>query len=107
MLNPEADPGLFDLQIDGLTAGAGTAVGDGGTTGPIAVGIGTRTVGEVGANGTDLGHYDVQITCSNGSDVVAEASGSRLPVPVAREQAITCTITNTRKSAPAPMSSRY
>lgn len=101
VLNPRTDPGRFDLQIDEHTAGTGAAVGDGGTTGTIAVDSGRRTVGEVGAKGTKLGDYDIRIVCSIGSDVVAEGSASLLSLPVARRQSIACTITNTRKTAPA------
>lgn len=101
VLNPNTDPGRFDLQIDRHTAGTAAAVGDGGTTGTIAVDAGRRTVGEAGAKGTKLGDYDVQIACRVGSDVVAGGSGSELSLTVQREQSVTCTITNTRKSAPA------
>ena len=101
VLNPGADGGRFDLQIDGRTVGTGTAVGDGGTTGTIAVDVGRRTVGEVGADGVDLGDYDVQIACSVGSDVVAGASAPRLSVTVGRGESLTCTVTNRRKAAPA------
>src|SRR5579871_1523075 len=101
ILNPSTDPGRFDLQIDGHTAGTGAAVGDGGTTGTIAVDAGRRTVGEVGAGRTELADYSVQIACSLGSDVVAEANASLVSLTVASGQALTCTITNTRKTAPA------
>src|SRR5262249_11425298 len=51
VLDPANDPGRFSLEIDGATAGGATAVGDGGTTGTVAVDTGTRTVGESGAPG--------------------------------------------------------
>ncbi len=45
VLNPASDPGRFNLEIDGATAGGAAAVGDGGTTGTIAVDSGRHTVG--------------------------------------------------------------
>jgi hypothetical protein len=37
VLSPSSDPGKFNLQIDGATAGAGGNVGNGGTTGTITL----------------------------------------------------------------------
>src|SRR5262249_17993394 len=54
-LNPSNDDGRFALQIDGQTAGGASDVGDGGTTGTIAVDAGDHTVGEAAVTGTDLG----------------------------------------------------
>jgi hypothetical protein len=36
-LVPSTDTGLFNLQIDGTTAGTGANVGNGGTTGAVIV----------------------------------------------------------------------
>jgi uncharacterized repeat protein (TIGR01451 family) len=99
-LNPHDDPGLFFLEIDGETAGTGggvdgKGVGDGGTTGTVAVDAGKHTVGESGASGTVLGKYDIQIVCDNG----AAGTGAELAVTVKKDDSITCTITNTRKQA--------
>jgi hypothetical protein len=60
VLNPSDDAGRFNLEIGGVIAGGAAAVGDGGTTGTIAV-------------------------------------------RVQNEQAIECTITNTRKQQPEPV----
>ena len=49
VLHPSNDPGRFHLEIDGVTAGGATAVGDGGTTGTVAVSPGAHTVGESAA----------------------------------------------------------
>lgn len=46
ILVPGADSGLFNLQIDSVTAGTGANVGNGGTTGVQIVSIGNHTVGE-------------------------------------------------------------
>ena len=52
VLHPSNDQGRFHLEIDGVTAGGATAVGDGGTTGTVAVNPGAHTVGETAAQGT-------------------------------------------------------
>ena len=51
-LVPANDPGLFGLRIDGDVAGGAEAVGDGDSTGTIAVAPGRRTVSESAAEGT-------------------------------------------------------
>ena len=99
ILNPATDPGRFNLEIDGATAGGAAAVGDGGTTGTIAVDSGRHTVGESAAAGTDLADYDIQITCSSSTGVAAEGNAAKLTVTVATGQALVCTITNTHKLA--------
>src|SRR5262249_13780478 len=101
-LNPSGDPGRFNLEIDGETAGTGGAVGDGGTTGTIAVDTGERTVGESGATGTDLANYAIQIVCRNGVEVLEEGAAATVKVTVVKDQSIICTITNTRKEGPGP-----
>ena len=52
---------------------------------------------ESGAAGTSLDDYEVAIVCRNKDEVVAGASGPSVSVGVTPDQAITCTITNTRK----------
>jgi uncharacterized protein DUF11/prealbumin domain-containing protein len=99
ILNPKTDPGRFNLEIDGSTAGGASGVGDGGNTGSIAVDSGTHTVGESAANGTNLSDYDVQITCATSTTIVAEGIGHSLRVPVTPRQAVVCAITNTHKPA--------
>ena len=101
MLHPSSDDGRFTLELDGEPAGGAVAVGNGGTTGTVAVESGSHTVGESGAGGTDLSLYDIQISCLSGGGVVAEGSGARLSVPVKLRQAVVCTITNTLKAAKA------
>ena len=101
ILNPSTDPGRFNLEIDGATAGTGAGVGDGGNTGTIAVDEGKHTVGESAAQGTSLSDYAIQISCLSGKDVVAEGPGPTLGnVTVKGGQALVCAITNTLKAAP-------
>ncbi len=87
-LIPSSDSGLFNLQIDGATAGTGANVGDLGTTGAVEVTIGSHTVGETAGTLTSLSDYTSVISGDCGRDgSVALAAGENK----------TCTITNTRK----------
>jgi hypothetical protein len=83
------DPGLFNLRIDGATAGTGANAGDGGTTGAVPVSAGGHTVGESAGNATTLSDYIGAIS----GDCAANGS-----VTLALGEAKTCTITNTRKA---------
>ena len=103
VLHPSNDPGRFHLKIDDVTPGDTPAVGDGGTTGTIAVSPGAHTVGESAAQGTSLADYVVQIVCVSGDKVVAEAASATVSVPVQRGDDVLCTITNTRKSELKPL----
>jgi uncharacterized repeat protein (TIGR01451 family) len=101
---PDGDPGLFNLQIDGEDKA--TDAGDGVSTGPVPVTAGTtaepgdtHTVGEIAGTDTDLADYDVSIVCvyRDTDTEVASGSGSRsLTVPVQPDDDIVCTITNDR-----------
>ena len=96
-LLPANDPGRFNLKIDGNIEGEGSEVGDGGTTGTIAVPSGKHTVSESASSGTSLDDYRVQIVCRGGGgdgDVVAQGNGASLDVKVSKGAAIICTITN-------------
>jgi uncharacterized repeat protein (TIGR01451 family) len=99
-LQPSTDNGLFDLQVDASTKKSDA--GDGGTTGQVTVDTGSHTVGEVAGSSGDLGDYVKGIVCKDGEgQTVAQTSGNDsgpLNVPVAYQDAIVCTITNTRKA---------
>jgi hypothetical protein len=84
VLHPSDDSGRFALKIDGTIRGDASAVGDGGTTGTIAVSAGQHSVGESAASGTDLANYYTQIVCRKGDTVVATATAASVPVPVAK-----------------------
>ena len=88
VLAPSNDTGKFNLQIDGVTAGTGTNVGDGGTTGAQVVSIGSHTVGETAGAGTSLSDYDAVISgdCASDGSITLAAGDSK-----------TCTITNTKR----------
>jgi len=88
--NP-ADPAKFNLRIDGVTYAAN--VGDGGTTGAITVLPGTHTVSETPGVNANMNNYQARIACSDGSAAYATS----MQVTVVLGEALTCTITNTRK----------
>ena len=98
-LNPSADSGKFNLQVDGVTKAPN--VGDGGTTGEVSVNTGDHTVGETAGTGTSLSNYSTTIECKaeNGNGaVVADTSGAGpLQVPVGKDDDIICVITNDLK----------
>ncbi len=86
VLVPSSDTGKFNLRIDGITYA--TDVGDGGTTGPQFVSIGTHMVDETVGTGTSLSNYTTVI----GGDCATDGS-----VTLAAGDNKTCTITNTLK----------
>lgn len=85
---PAQDSGLFNLQIDGSTAGTGSNVGNGGTTGAVIVSIGAHTVGETAGTSTSLSDYVTSI----GGDCAANGT-----VSLAAGDNKVCVITNTLK----------
>ena len=87
-LMPDNDSGLFNLRIDGATAGTGANVGDGGTTGFVPVNAGNHMVSETAGTGTTLSDYVTTI----GGDCAANGT-----VSLALAQNKTCTITNKKK----------
>lgn len=87
-LVPDTDSGLFNLRIDGATAGTGANVGDGGTTGFVPVNAGNHVVSETAGTDTSLADYVTVI----GGDCAANGT-----VSLALAQNKTCTITNTKK----------
>jgi hypothetical protein len=92
---PNGDDGTFNLQIDGVTK----ATGDNGvTTGDVLVTPGDHTVGETGANGTDLSDYDKTTLCwiERGSYVGTQTDPTLYSVNVTGDQHVYCAITNTR-----------
>jgi uncharacterized repeat protein (TIGR01451 family) len=98
LLEPEDDPGRFQLQIDG-SARSGT------TTGDVQVTPGHHTVSEVAIPPTTLDDYDSSIVCRTGSgagDIVAEDEGTSLQVPVQPGEHVVCVIRNSAKGGPPP-----
>jgi len=79
--------GLFDLQIDGFNQAVD--VGNGGSTGPKVVSIGTHTIGEIAGFGTSASNYSVTIggDCSPNGTINITLGDHK-----------TCTLTNTKIS---------
>ncbi len=103
-LEPQSDPGRFDLRIDGAVLA--DEAGDGGTTGERVVNTGSHTVSETADGETSLNGYTSHIVCkgSNGSGAtVAQGQGTSLAVQVTDGSDIVCTITNVRQSLPGRM----
>jgi hypothetical protein len=82
---PPADPGLFNLRIDGTTYGPNQPCG--GSTGPITVGSGPHTVSETAGTGTNLADY----TTTFGGNCATDGT-----ITLAAGENKTCTITNER-----------
>jgi hypothetical protein len=91
LISNSSDPAKFNLRIDSVTYAAN--VGDGGTTGAVAVTTGTHTVSETAGTGANLSNYQARIACSDGS----AAYGTSMQVTLTAGEQLTCTITNTRK----------
>jgi hypothetical protein len=92
VLSPADDSGRFNLQIDGVTAGSGANVGNGGTTGAISVAAGVHTVRETAGTNTSLSDYTASIACSDGTTLLG--SGGPLNVTIMSGVDVVCTITN-------------
>ena len=106
-LKPENDAGRFDLRLNGAVLA--TRVGNGGTTDTqniAATPSGTQyTVSESASTGTTLADYATTIVCrDNGGSgaIVAQGTGTSLPVTVRTRQAIVCVIANVRGDTPGP-----
>jgi hypothetical protein len=102
-LVPETDTGLFDLLVDGTVRASG--VGDGGTTGPVTVAAGERTVSEAAAAGANLDDYTTEIECTEDSNAASPLTGSGASlsgIPVAAGDVWVCTVTNTLDAAALP-----
>ena len=105
-LDPPDDPGIFDLQIDGVTPAGAHGVGHNGTTGNVSVSAGEHTVSEVASGSTSLSDYTTRIVCrgdgGNGGLILAEGAGTSLRVTVASGQAIGCVINNVKNHVTPP-----
>ena len=101
-LIPAADPGTFDLQIDGSTEKQDAVDGD--TTGEKTLNTGPHTVGELaGSAATDLDDYQKSIRCIDTANANQEvlnqpADDADASVQVDSGDDIVCTITNTRET---------
>ncbi|MFN8486997.1 MAG: DUF11 domain-containing protein [Caldilineaceae bacterium] len=94
-LNPPTDPGLFNLQVDGVDLI--TDIGNDGKN-STTVTANSFSVGETSGTGTDLANYTSTISCVNNANNTEIISG---PGPTLNDikandgDKITCTLTNT------------
>jgi hypothetical protein len=96
-LFPAADPGRFNLAIDGTTEAADTA--DGGTTGAVPVSADEHTISETAGTATSLAAYAAWARClDSGGSEVAEGP-LPLTVDVQPGEDVVCVIDNTRLPA--------
>jgi hypothetical protein len=93
VIDPVDDPGLFNLQIDGSTAGTGANAGNGGSTGAVAVSAGAHAVGQTAGTGTEPRDYEGSTTCT-ADGVPVPLDGNE--VLVGAEEDVVCTITLSR-----------
>jgi hypothetical protein len=103
-LDPETDPGLFDLRIDGVIVA--DEVPHNGSTGEQAVVTGSHTVSETADFETTVADFTTAIVCraDNGTGaIVAQGTGTALTVSVTENADIVCVMTNTRKLNPGRM----
>ncbi|MFC1622262.1 hypothetical protein ACFL13_02710 [Patescibacteria group bacterium] len=106
-LVPSGDSGQFNLQIDGTDEVS--CVGNAGTTGAVVVGAGTsddpgdtHTVGETACSGTDLGDYNISISCvdrATGAFVAGDSGAGPIDIDVEKDDDVLCTITNSLQEA--------
>jgi uncharacterized repeat protein (TIGR01451 family) len=94
-LDPAADPGRFDLTLNGTTYNdGGQGFGDGGTTGFVTVPPGSVTIAESAHAGTAADRYASQISCDSGK---GSATGTGHGFSIANGESVTCTFKNHRK----------
>ena len=93
-LSPAGDAGRFDLRVGSTVVKAGAGDGEQGST-TITRGSDV-TVSEAATAGTDADKYASSIDCGSGSVDGTTRTLANVTADV------TCTITNTRKSEPAP-----
>jgi hypothetical protein len=91
---PAGDTGRFNLLVGGQVKAAN--VGDGGTTGVLAVPTGSYSVGETAGTATNLGDYASALACKDTAH--GNAADNDGNVQVKKGDAWECVITNTRKT---------
>lgn len=97
-LSPTTDPGVFDLQIDGTTRGTDRSHNQG--TPVVTVNTGTHTIGETAGTGTSMANYTAAVSCrvGSGTPFTPGTTTGGWSVTVGHNDAVVCTITNTRQS---------
>ena len=103
-LVPAADPGRFDLFVNGRRVASGA--GDGAVAGPTRVPPGAVSVGEASSAGTNGSDYASAIECRDRAgrgDVVARARGRRVAFDMVPDGLVACVVLNVAQAPPAPL----
>jgi hypothetical protein len=99
VLEPSADPGRFDLLVNGRVVVA--AAGDGARR-MVAVGPGVYTVSEVAVAGTNPADYRSTVECKRGTRrKQLRAGGVYESLTLSSGEVVVCTFRNIRLGAPA------
>ncbi|UVJ41003.1 DUF11 domain-containing protein [Arthrobacter sp. CJ23] len=100
-LTPAADPGRFDLNINGVPQGSPGGVGNGFVSNPaVVVVLGESvTVSEAAHAGTNGSWYSSVLVCDNGIVPANNTGMSGNFTVTSPDVTVTCTFQNTRKSA--------
>jgi hypothetical protein len=94
-LDPDDDPGRFDLTLNGTTSNnGGQGYGNGETTGFVNVPAGAVTIAESAHAGTAADKYVSTVSCDSGK---GDATGTSHGFSIANGESVTCTFTNHRK----------
>jgi uncharacterized repeat protein (TIGR01451 family) len=105
LIQPEDDPGQFQLTIDSSTLLRAQNTRLIATTGDTTVQPGNHTVRETAIAPTNPADYDSSVVCrtdGGGGDIVAQGIGPSLVVPVRAGEHVVCAFLNTRKGVQPP-----
>jgi uncharacterized repeat protein (TIGR01451 family) len=105
LIEPENDPGQFQLTIDSSTLLRAQNTRLIATTGDTTVQPGNHTVRETAIAPTNPADYDSSVVCrtgGGGGDIVAQGVGPSLVVPVRSGEHVVCAFLNSRKGVQPP-----
>lgn len=98
---PSGDNGLFVMNANGATGSAG----GNGASASAAVAVGASvSFSEAAGSGTDLNNYNASYSCNTTPVTSGSGSSGSLTMP---NSDVTCTITNTRKSASLTLAKQW
>jgi len=90
-LQPANDPGVFNVQLNGMIVASD--LGHGGSTVALSLPAGAYMLSETAGINTSLSNYTTSISCNNGQS----GTGTTLPgITLVTGQSVICTIINTR-----------
>ena len=93
------DSSKWDFAISGPTNNTANNIADNGQSSAFNSNTGSYTITETAHTGTTLSNYTTTYSCSDAAGVIiASGSGRVASFTLAKDQDITCTFTNTRKT---------